>query len=457
MKHQAILISLLIIVCCQGLNPLSQATFGEINTPTSLTENAATEASSAPPCNSDSPFRIDVLVVYTKKARSKAGGVKAIKTAIARAVAQTNQAYINSRVEQRLRLVHTAEIDYEENPALDMSNLKPSGDTGTSPAIRKQIKEWRDAYHADCIVVIVDYAGQDGPAGLTDPADAISIVDQVPATTKFTFAHELGHQMGAGHECGNPEADRAGIAHGFVSKTKQWCTIMATAAKRIPYFSNPNVTYRNEALGCINPHCKAAVPMLGQCQADNHQVLNQTALRIANLRCGKPSTKGVWLRDSWDDLGEEPAPKLAGKTLWNSPDLWLRKQQDKLDEVGYEYKNKYQHENPSSNRDQWVYAMLHNDSPKAATGTLELFYATGVTPNSSNSWKKIQSVKVADFAGFSTKVIELKWGKVDIPQTSHYHLLARWVSPDDPEKFKETGNLKEYVRQNNNVVWRKIK
>ena len=408
-------------------------------------------------CNSDSPFRIDVMVVYTKKARSKAGGIAGIKAEIARAIAQTNQAYINSRVEQRLRLVHTAEIAYQENPQLDLLNLTPSTDTETShAALRKQMKEWRDTYQADCVVVIVDYSGQSGPAGQTEPNDAFSVVDRIPATTKFTFAHELGHQMGAGHECGNSEAAPAGLAHGFVSQTKKWCTIMATAAKRIPYFSNPNVKYRGEALGCTEPHCQA-VSSLSQCQADNHRVLNQSALKIANLRCGAPSTRGVWLRDTWDDLGEEPDPKLAAKALWHSPDLWVRKKQDKPDEAGYEYQHEYQHESPAPNQDNWVYAMLHNDGSKAATGTLELFYATGVTPGSVTSWKKIQSVKVTNFAGFSTKVVEVKWEKGNIPRTSHYHLLARWVSPDDPEKFKATGKLKEYIRQNNNVVWRKIK
>src|SRR6476659_8442454 len=150
MKRQVSLISLLIIAYCHGLNPLSQAALSEINTPTSLIGNAVTGVSSATSCNSDSPFRIDVMVVYTKKARSKAGGIAGIKAAIARAVAQTNQAYINSRVEQRLRLVHTAEIAYEENPQLDLLNLAPSTDTETShAALRKQIKEWRDTHHAD--------------------------------------------------------------------------------------------------------------------------------------------------------------------------------------------------------------------------------------------------------------------------------------------------------------------
>jgi hypothetical protein len=458
MKRQAVPLILLAIGYCCWLSAPTQATFGKPGFPITTTGNTITTNPSALACNSDSPFRIDVMVLYTTKARQQAGGTDKLKAEIAKTVAQTNQAYFNSRIEQRLRLVYTAEISYQENPAFDLANLAPSSDTETGhAALRKQMKDWRDKYHADCAVVIVDYAGQSGPAGKTEPNDAFSIVDRIPATKSFTFAHELGHQMGAGHECGNSEAARAGFAHGYVSKTGRWGTIMTTAARRIPYFSNPGVKYRNEALGCLNPSCQAASPASNQCQADNHKVLNQTALKIANLRCGEPSTKGVWLRDNWDDFGEEPASTPTAEAIWNSPALWVRKQQDTVNESGSEYQHQYQHEKPAASRDNWVYALLHNDGPRAATGTLELFYATGATPGSAARWKKLQSIEVANFAAFSTKVVEAKWEKGNIPRTGSYHLLARWVSPDDPEKFEQTRNFAAYIRQNNNLVWRKIR
>jgi hypothetical protein len=458
MKRQAVPLILLTIGYCYWLNAPTEATFGKPDAPFTAIGSTITANPSAPACNSDSPFRIDIMVLYTTKAHQQAGGTDKIKAEIAKAVAQTNQAYFNSRIEQRLRLVHSAEISYQENPAFDLANLAPSSDTEPShAALRKQIKDWRDKYYADCVVVIVDYEGQDGPEGLTEPNDAFSIVDRVPATKTFTFAHELGHQMGAGHECGNSEAARAGFAHGFVSKTKKWGTIMTTAANRIPYFSNPNVKYRNEALGCLNLHCNTTSPTLGQCQADNHRVLNQNALKIAHLRCGERSTKGVWLRETWNDFGEEPASNPAGEAPWNSPALWVRKQQDKMDATGSEYQHQYQHEKPAAYRDNWVYAMLHNDSPTTANGTLELFYATGATPGSAATWKKIQSVKVVNFAGFSTKVVEAKWEKGNIPRTGSYHLLARWVSPDDPAKTGQLGNFATYIRRDNNLVWRKIR
>lgn len=458
MKRQAVPLILLTMGYCCWLNASTQATFGKSEASVRAIGNTSTANPAAPDCNSDSPFRIDVMVLYTTKARQQAGGTDKIKAEITKAVAQTNQAYFNSQVEQRLRLVHTAEISYQENPVFDLTNLAPSSDVETGhAALRKQLKDWRDKYHADCVVVIVDYAGQSGPEGKTAPKDAFSIVDRVPATKTFTFAHELGHQMGAGHECGNPEAARTGFAHGFVNKTKKWGTIMTTAAKRIPYFSNPNLKYRNEALGCLNSPCQAAAPAFDQCQADNHRVLNQTALKIANLRCGEPSTKGVWLRDSWDDFGEEATADPASEVPRNSPALWVRKQQDKMNESGSEYQHQYQHEKPAANRDNWVYAMLHNDGPAAATGTLELFYATGATPGSAAGWKKIQSINVANFVAFSTKVVEVKWEKGGIPTTGSYHLLARWVSPDEPERSGQTSDFASYVRQNNNLVWRKMR
>lgn len=44
---------------------------------------------------------IDVLVAYTPKARTNAGGVSGIETKIMNAVTRANQAYLNSKVDMR--------------------------------------------------------------------------------------------------------------------------------------------------------------------------------------------------------------------------------------------------------------------------------------------------------------------------------------------------------------------
>jgi hypothetical protein len=54
----------------------------------------------------DSGNRFDVLVVYTAAARMAAGSTAAMQALINLGVAETNQAYANSGIIPRLRLVH---------------------------------------------------------------------------------------------------------------------------------------------------------------------------------------------------------------------------------------------------------------------------------------------------------------------------------------------------------------
>ena len=58
--------------------------------------------------------RIDVLVVFTRKARDAAGGLRAMWAEIDLLVAETNQAYADSAVVQRVHLAHAAEVRYVE-------------------------------------------------------------------------------------------------------------------------------------------------------------------------------------------------------------------------------------------------------------------------------------------------------------------------------------------------------
>lgn len=85
----------------------------------------AREAGRAPPLQSpaanvaqdaggeDDGSVIDVLVVYTPDGRRSAGGHESIRTLIEMLVQETNQAYRDSDVRQRIRLVAATEVDYE--------------------------------------------------------------------------------------------------------------------------------------------------------------------------------------------------------------------------------------------------------------------------------------------------------------------------------------------------------
>ncbi|MBW6473476.1 MAG: hypothetical protein K0B14_10155, partial [Anaerolineaceae bacterium] len=64
--------------------------------------------------SADSGYVIDVLVVYTAAARSGAGGTTNMLNLINLAVSETNTGYERSGIFSRMRLVHTAEIIYDE-------------------------------------------------------------------------------------------------------------------------------------------------------------------------------------------------------------------------------------------------------------------------------------------------------------------------------------------------------
>ena len=61
-------------------------------------------------------LRVDVMVVYTTQARSmQAGSTAAINARIAAEIDIINTGYQNSGINHRMRLVHTAEVDYTQS------------------------------------------------------------------------------------------------------------------------------------------------------------------------------------------------------------------------------------------------------------------------------------------------------------------------------------------------------
>jgi hypothetical protein len=63
----------------------------------------------------DDGSMIDVMVVYTAAARAEAGSQTAMNNLITLAITETNQAYQNSGIIQRIRLVHSEQVTYTES------------------------------------------------------------------------------------------------------------------------------------------------------------------------------------------------------------------------------------------------------------------------------------------------------------------------------------------------------
>lgn len=238
---------------------------------------------------------VDVMVAYTATARAAAGGTAAMQTLINLAVSETNQAYQNSGVTQRVRLVHSVEVAYSE------TGTDPLGDaldciTSTSDGCLDNIHALRDTYAADLVSFWLEDGG--GYCGLgwmmtsASPAFAsngFSTVARSCATGYYSFGHELGHNMGARHDVYVDSASTPySYAHGYTysAAASPWRTVMAynnacsavgKNCTRIPYWSNPSLTYGGVSMG--------------NATANNRTTLNNTAWTVANFRTAQTRKK----------------------------------------------------------------------------------------------------------------------------------------------------------------------
>ena len=183
--------------------------------------------------------------------------------------------------------------------------------------------------------------------------------------------------------------------------------------------------------------------------ADNHQVLNNTALSVANFRCGSYFADNVWMKDTWDDTGQEPDPNTVGEDMWKSPYIWVRNTRD----TGLIHQ--HQSENPILGQTNWVYVKMHNGFSATTSGNLEVYWAdASLSLTWPGAWTLLASTPVNAFAAHSTTIVEVPWS--NLPATGHYCLLARWNSVADPMATPEGPDIEANVRANNNLIWRNL-
>src|SRR5579884_3897762 len=222
---------------------------------------------------------IDVMVLYTPQALAEAGTTAALDVRVHRAIADTNLALANSRVNAAVRLVHEQEINYTESGTLqtDLDRLQQPGDGYLDDA-----QALRNRYGADLVSLWVGSGDEAGRAYQPDdPANpqsdfGYSVVQKQYADDNYVFAHETGHNLGAGHDRSDPSPRGIPYAYGKTFQLGNYTVgdIMSDT-ERVAYYSNPNVSFHGVPTG--NPD-NSAQP------ADNARVMNQFAPIVANYR-----------------------------------------------------------------------------------------------------------------------------------------------------------------------------
>jgi peptidyl-Asp metalloendopeptidase len=251
--------------------------------------------------------KITVLVAYSPEARAAAGGTSAIQATISLAVAETNQSYINSGLNQRINLVHTMETSAGEAAnsfSIDLNALQ-----NLSDGIFDNVDAARETYYADCVGLIIENASSCGLGYLNANASyAFSVTHRTCATGYYSFGHELGHNMGAHHDWYVEDSGSPGYNKGFVSLPGAWRTVMAYntlcavhgagSCSRLQYWSNPDVNYTSKPMGVISTgpmDCVAGStsPDPSSCAADNRTRLDNTCSTVSNFRTAPIGTPEI--------------------------------------------------------------------------------------------------------------------------------------------------------------------
>lgn len=232
----------------------------------------------------DTGATIDVMVVYSKQTAAAAG--TAIGAQIQQAIDSTNAAYANSGITTRLNLVHAAAVNYDESGDFntDLNRLTGGGDGHLD-----EVATLRDSHAADLVSLFVENGQYCGIAWIGPSAGyGYSVVNRGCASGNLSFAHELGHNFGALHDpYVDPGTSPYAYGHGHAAPAARWRTVMAynnvcsaagTSCARIPYFSNPNLSYGSPAQ-----------PLGTASTSDNARVHNQSATTVANFRASGAS------------------------------------------------------------------------------------------------------------------------------------------------------------------------
>lgn len=232
-----------------------------------------------PPC--DDGTRIDVLVVYTDTAVAAAASETAVLDTIAWAAAEANLTYANSGIDLQLRVVATHRLAGYVPATTDLSQELGRMASGQVPGVL----ELRESTHADLVAMVARKIGNTcGVAsmvtsgGILQPSGGFS-VSGIECISLRAFTHEIGHNLGCGHETGGGLSEYSRARHYVGASGTDRRTVMSSLAGGLPYFSSPLVSYDGVPTGIAG-------------SIDNARTVLENKATVARFRCDADWTCG---------------------------------------------------------------------------------------------------------------------------------------------------------------------
>lgn len=198
---------------------------------------------------------IDLLVAYDSASTAAVGGKRNIRTIVQHYVDLTNVAFHNSEIEARVRLVDSVEVTLPANVL--GNNFAVLGWLQES----SEIASLRASSGADMVGVLSENTSRAcGVAAMIyrpgGPGAGQAFFESRRRCGAETFAHEIGHLMGADHDPANASVARGqfiyGRGHLYDGRYRtimSYTTECGSACPAQPFFSNPAISHDGRTTG----------------------------------------------------------------------------------------------------------------------------------------------------------------------------------------------------------------